>query len=1336
MSLSETRTFLETLIQRYDPDADVTEGSRAQTELIEPILQRIGIDPFDEDMDTFVRERVRQMFPDLAITEADDLTDTLIDPMKTLLEPVVREVKLVKLRSSLKNIESLADEEVDALMGNFFESRRAGGFSIGVVRAYFATPQTISVSSTSPATTRDGRRFFPTRPQSITSDQMQLNPEGSEYYFDINFTAENRGTEYDVEPGEIVSIANLPTATRVKNLRRFRGGSPRESNTELAARVQRSISDKTLTVERGISATLFENFPALRRLFVVGFRDPEMDRDVITGGGLGPIPSNDTLGEFFGSATVVDDLDSDLTSPIIDAPTGNFISRLGAAGSAPEGWYITLVYTEGTLKCVDATVVEVISNTQVRTSQEISLTGVTFHAWMLREKKIEVSDIPGGITLPDTPDGLLEIRKDEVHIGGKTDVYVAGATEDATATIEVLTDEGPVVRGFLASTIATDVVDVNDATAPIRPIEAGMSLVLEEGVDAGSYLILRVVPGAPGVYSLTLDTTMSGTQSNLAYRIIDEIDVELTDPKSLKVDGADLLTSAGSDLVTTSGGTNFVDATVEVGDTLEVFDDLGGGEFTVTEVNVVTLKVTPVLPRTLVNVAYRVFRRYQAVNPPVVRISSLELLDSAGAPTGTTIPYRDPVLVVSNAFQNEGGGVAFEGLLFVGLVTTATVASGGTFIGIGGTTLNTETRDPDQAWNTLLLQTVTFSAGPNLSAAQVAAEINAAPSFVAANVRAVVLSYGGRDYVGIVADNLVVVTGGTAPVVLGIDVGDTNAQIRGFDPTNKLAQNNVRRTDLVEFSSGNNAGTQGRVITDPQPPTDVARIGSGPLGPDGTTALYNNLVLRPDVGSSARVGRPSVGSAKVFFLAPTSAEFDYTVTRATVSTATADLAYRPDPENQRTLIPAYPRTDLPNSGTTASGTQTLTDPNQNFLLLRIQPGDILEVLYRPIVGTAPLPSPGNIAFTAFNNELKVRLDNDPYITVSFPSPMTRQEAVDYINERVGVDIASLSGGGNLVLKGSRRIEVDQTSTVITHASNPLFLAGAAADNTDHPDAGEYIISYVTSSTVLQLSGAPGNVLSTASVSDTHYRIKRYLQRISSTEMNLNVDASGLYYAEVQMVSMSPGDVNNIGSDIALQITGHRADGYRLATDNPATSYSRAEILRAHISPSILLVGSADSPEEYVQLAQQSLQVAYDRSQIADDIQSFCDSDYQRVVVEEILVKHLLPHYVSLNWAYVSGSSEAEMVRALNDLLDAVEPGEQLEVTDLVDVLRRRSAVSVYTPDSSSATGRTSPLFVVVYHDKDRTIRGLVVRDLVESVRTQRFIPDSITLRRVSTGGIR
>lgn len=1328
MSLSETRTFLEELVLKYDPDADVSAGSRAQAELIEPILERIGIDPFDEDIHVFVRERVRQSFPDLAITEADDLTDTIIDPMRVLFEPLVREIKLVKLRSSLANQASLSDAEVDSLMGNFFEARRAGGYAVGVVRAYFTTPQTISITQTQPGTTRSGLRFFPTRPQQITADQMLLNIEGSEYYFDINYTAENRGTEYNVEPGEVVSIANLPTASRVRNVRRFRGGVAREDSNTFTARTQRSLSDKTLTVERGISATLFENFPALRRLFVVGFRDPEMQRDVIKGGGLGPVPADDVLGHFYGSGTVIDDLDGDSTTGIFEGLTGNFVSRLGAVGSRPTNWYVTLMYDHlGTMVVVDARVLEVVSNKRLRTEHEIPVAGIGIFAWMLRERKLTITDIPGGITLPDTAAGELEIRTDEVHIGGKTDVYVAGETEEGTAQIDSLSDEEPIARGLDAQTNATDIVELNDVLN-FDDIEAGMSLLIEEGSDAGAYLIIEVIPSGTHPtppHSVRLSTTMTGTQGNLSWRVIDEIDVELTDPKTVKIDGSDLLTAAGSDTVQTVSATNFLDVNVQEGDILEVIDVVGGGEFTVTAVGALFLTVTPVLPRTLPGVAYRVFTRSEAVSTPVVRVGSLELLDSSGAPTGTIIPYRDPVLVRSNAFQNEGSGFPFDNIVKAGLVTGG-VAS--LFVGVGGQTLTCDVYDPEDIWRGPIAAppspSVTFSAGPNLTPAQVAAEINANASFAAHGVRATVITYQSLSYVGIVSDKHVRVTGGSALPTLVLAVGDSNSDVVSMDTADTLPGSKVRRTDLMEFMSGNNVGTVARIITEPDPVTGIAILGSGPLGPEGSSRLYYNTSLRPDVGVRARAGRPSVGSARVFFLAPTSAEFDFRSTRFSTLVGDVVLGYIPDPENTRTILPAYPSTNLIDTGTT--GVQLLTDTSENFLLGRIQPGDVLEIKYRPIVGTSPLTPPTAVPVSGL--DLVLKLDSDPFITISFPFNMPRQDVVDYINERVGEDIASLNGTGRLVLKGSRRIEID---SVASAAILPVLFISTY--DTEHPNRGEYIIIDVALTSLTISADTP---LVGAPVSDTHYRIKRYLQRISSTEMNLNLDSSGLYYADVQMVSLAPGDLNNIGSGVDMVVTGHRSDGYRLTTDNEATSYSRAEVLRAQISPSILLVGSSDSPEEYVQLAQQSVQVVYDRSQVADDVQSFCDSDFQRVVCEEILVRHLLPHYVSLSWSYASGSSEPEMLRAITDLLDELEPGDEFEVGDVVDTLRRRGATSVFTPDTSALSGRAAPLFVVVHHELDRRVRALIVKDFVDTNRTQRFIPGTITLRRISPGGIR
>lgn len=1366
MSLAETQAFLEDLLLRFDPDIDISAGSRAQSDIIEPIVARIGPDPFDDDIQTFIRDRIRQVYPDLAISDVDDLTDVLIDPMAVLMEPLTREVKLIKLRASLRNIESLSDDEVDALMANYFESRITGGYALGVVRAYFSAPQSVSVILTNAASTRGGLRFFPTRPQQITADQMLLNVEGSEYYFDINYTAENRGTEYNVEPGDIVSIANLPTATRVRNNRRFRDGSPRETSIKFAARTEAGQSDKTLTVSRGIIRTLTEAFPALRRLFVVGFLDPEMERDVIRGGSLGPVPDPDTLGAFFGTATPVDDLDADLTTPIIEVATGvgAFVTRLAAVGEAPDGWYMTIVYTDtlSVLHAVDAQVVEVISVDQVRLSVEVEVAlAAGSITWMLRQQQITISDIPGGITLPDTAEGTLEIRGDEVHIGGKTDVYVAGETEESSAQITSLTDEEPLLRGAngetdaaLATVASADIVIINDiAVDPTDLIEVGMSLVFEEGADAGAFQILELVSitgPAPFVTQLRLDTEMTGTQGNLAWKIVDEIDTELTDPKDIKAEGSDLVTVGGNPSVTTSSAFNFLDANVQVGDILELSgDELSEGDYSVEEVSAVTLTLDPAPPRTLGAASFRIFRRSEAVSPPLVRISSMELLDSAGAPVGTTIPYRDPVLVLSRGFGNEGSTLVYDGRAVLGLVTAGATAGVAQF-NVGSLTIEWSAYDPDEIWASPSAGpfTFTFTAPTPKTADQVVTDINADASFTAQSIRAVKLSYDGLEYVGITAgDKLVVFHGGTAmpapgaapPIPLGIYAGASNADMRAFTGSD-LESVGVRQGDVVELGEGNNATTYSRVIVRPDEESNVgvAVLGGGPVGPrsfaaspvaglQGANRLYNNTVLRPDVGVKVRIGRPSVGSARTYYLAPTSAEFDYGETVYSVEGTAQTLFYRPDPENLRILSPAPPLTDLPANGVGTS-TSVFTDSTVNFQKLRIRPGDLLDVLYQPIVGSTPLAAAGNIAVGGLT--LVVRLDDSPFITISFPFDMPRQDVVDYINEQVGEDIASLESTGELRFQpAASYLEISDTSTALA----VLFLASGT--NELLPGGSTHIVTAVTATTLALSQDTPLDAGLVVGATDIQYKIRRYIQRISSTEMNEQQDASGLYYADVELLSRGPGNDYNVESGVQMEATGTRGDGYRLSVENDVLSFSRAEILFAEISRTILLPGSSDSPEEYVQLSRQNVQVNYDRSELTDSIQSFVDSDLQRVVCEEILARHLLPHYVLLNWAYVGGSTEPEMVRALEELLDEIEPDTQVETDDLVEVLRRRGATSVYTPDSDTVSGRTAPLFIVVYHDEQRRIRGLLVRDFIDANRTQRFIADSLELSRVSTSGI-
>lgn len=1345
MAQSDIETFLQDLLLRYDPNIDLSDGGRAQVQLVQPILGRIGTDPFDTDIATFVMERLTQAFPNLSLTQTTALRDGLVNPMRVLLEPIVREIKLVKLRQSIANVERLSDDEVDALMANFFEERKAGGYSRGVVRVYFTSPVTVSFTLIQVASTRDGLRYIPSPAQTITKDQMLLNREGQEYYVDVTYVAEKRGDEYNVDRNEVVAISNLASASRIRNPNRFSDGLPRENSVEFVSRTEAKLSDRTLTVSRGILSELTDNFSGIRRVQVVGFKDPEMLRDIVKGGGLGPIRPDDVFGVPYGDAVAVDDGDGNATTRRISTSGGHFISRIGSAGTDPAGFYITLVYFDPFAVFVDAAVLEVISDTDVLIDFEIPAFPLAVH-WALRRRELTLSDIPGGVTLPDTIDGELVIHSDEVHIGGKTDIYLAGDTVVETAAITGISDEEPLAAGGNAQTTATsDVVTINDppgsASALAALLEEGFfSLVLEEGADAGSYDIRSVTVAGPTV-QLRVQADMSGTVSNLLWKIVDNITIELTEPKDIKLTGVDLTVVAGNPSVTTLSSVNFVDANVQQNDTLRIDADEVGGDYTITAVGVVSITVAPPPPVTASNLSYTIFRPTGAVAAPVVRVTSVELLDSGGAPNGVRIPYRDPVAVVTRGFQNEGSGLEFEGYsISIGLVSGAFTGS----LAFGaGRDLDFVFYDQDKVYagNTSAPLSpsglITLTLTGTLNAAAIVAAVAANPALVERKVTATEITYDGYSYIGFYCPELVVLdTGGTANTLLGFPTTGrpaSNADVR------LPSSYNPRRGDLLEFVGGNNIGGA-RVLADKVAPDTRVMVGDGPTDElIYDFPIHQVSVLRPEVGVRMRGGRPSIGSARAYFLAPTSAEFRYGSTAFSVLVGTSILRFRPDPENDRVIQPAPPLTDLPREGTCSFGavSTVFSDTTVDFQALNIRPGDLLDVLYQPLRSSAALPTPATLAVTGLT--LILRLAEEPWITITFPLAMTREDLVDYINEQVGEDIAALGSApyaGHLILEAaSKLITIREDSTVLISDVLLLGATGSGAPrSTAHTYAGTYVIAAVNE-TSLQLSTLTPLPSATA-VGDTAYRIRRHVQRISSTEMDVNVDATGLYYVDVEMLSLTPGDTNNAPPELSMTVTGVVSDGYRLYAENDTLTYSRAEKLYAEVSRSMLLVGSSDSPEEYVQLSRQNIQVSYDRSQIVDDVQSFADSDAHRVVNEEILVRHLLPHYVNLAWRYVGGELETVMRPALSTAIEEVEADEELEVLDLTRVMTARGVTSIYSSSSEAPSGRTAPVMVVVHHDVSRRIRAEIVKDYVKTSRTQRFIADDLAIVRVAPGGLR
>jgi hypothetical protein len=289
MPTDTLQDFVQARLLAYDPLIDLSPGSPAQEQVVIPIVTRFQPDPLEMSVEEFIDACLAQELPDLNIDEGTGVRDFLVKPDQILMDPVLRELQLIKQGQSLANPELLADAEADALVANFFVSRNLGNLATGRVRLYFNAPVAINITIGNVCFTADGHRFLPTTLQSISAEAMIFNASGSLYYFDVKVTAEAAGDDYNIPAGYIVGITNLSVAVRATNLSAFTGGLLRENTSSLVARAQQSVTERSLVVPRGTIARLQDQFNDLRQIQIVGNGDVEMQRDLIVGGDLGSI---------------------------------------------------------------------------------------------------------------------------------------------------------------------------------------------------------------------------------------------------------------------------------------------------------------------------------------------------------------------------------------------------------------------------------------------------------------------------------------------------------------------------------------------------------------------------------------------------------------------------------------------------------------------------------------------------------------------------------------------------------------------------------------------------------------------------------------------------------------------------------------------------------------------------------------------------------------------------------------------------------------------------------------------------------------------------------------
>jgi len=1429
---SETlQEFIENRLRAYDPDIDLSSGSPAQDQIVDPIVQRFEPDPFDMDVDKFITTKMRQEFPELNIEEGTGLRDTLIKPSVVLMDPVSREINLIKQSQSLANPELLADSEVDALVANVFVSRKTGGLSTGIGRLYFQSPVAINISVGNVFFTSSGLRFIPTTLQSISAEQMSFNQSGNLFYFDINLTAEKQGSEYNIAAKEIVGVTNLNAAVRATNLNRFRSGVDNETSEKLIERAETSITERSLVVSRGVAARLFDQFNDLKHLQVIGFTDPEMNRDIITGGDLGPAiaadndgfteddgdgdsftsnlrtrnfsftslfpvgaVTNHTLlltstdfngdGEFTGAAPALTftsptvlftgaDVGRTLVTFSATDPdnvgffkinfivNGNTVTLDKAAGSAESGVSWVLVRPEE-----EYPILEVLASDEIKVDGDIPI-DVPAISWSIRQKVLTVSDIPGGI-LFSGDQNQIEIQSDQIHIGGASDFYVRGSSVDsANVVLTAIADESPILNSLTGVSTLLNPEFFYDANADFVSSGAaqGHTLVVETGPDAGFKSIVRVgisPTGIPDARYIQLEDAFTATTSGIRYRIVNEIDVNLRQPRTIRVTGEDAQTIQLNQIATTLAAVDFVALGTEVGDTLRLLEGQDKGDHVITNITGVgnkNLIIGSPASATATGLKYEVFKAETGLDFPLIRIKTIDILDSAQQPTGNTIPYAAPIDVRTEQFSNSGRGTKVSTTdAITGIVGSADLS--GLSYPLAATTINVSIN------NAVSLPIVLTGA---ISPANIVSIINAAVPNIADT-----LNVSGELRLTLRSlDRWLRVDAAAENANIGLDVvGEDNRQIKSLNNINSwssAAFNLLHRQDVVSITTGDNTAQ-----------FYIVEVQSDRLLVTGFDKEAGRVrFLQPNVNVSMSAGSRSIGKARVYFLEPTSFEVrgDYrpalkntgdvaanlavftdaellagfsiqenerprTEFKATINGA--ELLFVPDPELKHTVIPE-PDASVPNNLQTTNGSGTVVseslpgnlltdlgkesrDTNLDFLAREARVGDLIEVTYQPIQGTADLALL-TLPVDLSGLTMVLSIDGAPASTITFTTNISVEDDIaEEINDALGEDVAFVETIG--VVK-YLRFETDFEMIVFrTGTANAVLGFSTVADVDNDADAsidGYYRV------TLLGAPGAPTEdnkiviadptgAAPTVDSQAQHFQLLRPgVQRLHSTLMNANVEL-GMNYMDVELVSEGSGDQFNLADDTVLVVTGYTSDGYRLEVVDTNLSFSTEEDLNAIFSRRIITVGQSDRPDLATKLSGQNIQINYDRSSLASSIQDFASADLERVLTAGLLVRHLNPHFINFDMSYQGGSSADVVTADVEELLNDLGPNDRVEASDIQNKAYRRGGTFVQNPLE----------LVAIAYGNDRTISVDRSSNFVTKGRLATFFPGTINVTRESS----
>jgi hypothetical protein len=248
------------------------------------------------NMDSLIRgyiiSKLQSKFPLIDTSPNSPYDELFIKPMIELVKPFIDRINKIEIKRNLNNAEDMEDAELDEVgNGNYLISRHSGSPASTSLTLSFANLNindplfSLKVPAGTIFSTSSGLQYQNKFEVPILVEDLRKGYNKIKMVYEIDIPVESIGigAKYNVGVGEIITCTNsFSTAlVGVINKVELKDGKDKEDNISYANRIKQFYISRQLGTDPGYKSFIRESFPEVQDIYVAGYKDPYMTRDLL-----------------------------------------------------------------------------------------------------------------------------------------------------------------------------------------------------------------------------------------------------------------------------------------------------------------------------------------------------------------------------------------------------------------------------------------------------------------------------------------------------------------------------------------------------------------------------------------------------------------------------------------------------------------------------------------------------------------------------------------------------------------------------------------------------------------------------------------------------------------------------------------------------------------------------------------------------------------------------------------------------------------------------------------------------------------------------------------------